>query len=63
MVRVLLVDDSATVREYLAYLLAEDPALEVVGTARDGLEAVGEAERLKPHIIVLGGHIPPLKRF
>jgi two-component system chemotaxis response regulator CheB len=63
MIRVLLADDSATVREYLAYLLGEDPALEVVGTARDGLEAVAEAERLKPDIIVMDVHMPRMNGF
>jgi len=63
MIRVLLADDSATVREYLAYLLGEDPTLEVVGTARDGLEAVAEAERLKPDIIVMDVHMPRMNGF
>jgi len=63
MIRVLLVDDSATVREYLAYLLAEDPALEVVGTARDGLEAVEQAERLKPDVIVMDVHMPRMNGY
>ncbi|MBI4608536.1 MAG: chemotaxis-specific protein-glutamate methyltransferase CheB [Candidatus Rokubacteria bacterium] len=63
MIRVLVADDSATVREYLAYLLGEDPALEVVGTARDGREAVEQAERLKPDIIVMDVHMPRLNGF
>ena len=63
MIRVLLADDSATVREYLAYLPGEDPTLEVVGTARDGLEAVAEAERLKPDIIVMDVHMPRMNGF
>lgn len=63
MIRVLVADDSATVREYLVYLLGEDPALEVVGTARDGLEAVAEAERLKPDIIVMDVHMPRMNGF
>jgi len=63
MIRVLVADDSATVREYLAYLLGEDPALEVVGTARDGREAVEQAERLKPDIIVMDVHMPRMNGF
>lgn len=63
MVRVLLADDSATVREYLAYLLGEDPALAVVGTARDGLEAVEQAERLKPDVIVMDVHMPRMNGY
>ncbi len=63
MIRVLVADDSATVREYLAYLLGEDPALEVVGTARDGLEAVEQVQRLKPDVIVMDVHMPRMNGF
>lgn len=63
MIRVLVADDSATVREYLAYLLGEDPALEVVGTARDGLEAVEQAQRLTPDVIVMDVHMPRMNGF
>ncbi len=63
MIRVLVADDSATVREYLAYLLGEDPAIEVVGTARDGVEAVEQAQRLKPDIIVMDVHMPRMSGY
>jgi two-component system, chemotaxis family, protein-glutamate methylesterase/glutaminase len=63
MIRVLVADDSATAREYLVYLLGEDPALRVVSTARDGLEAVAEAERLKPDLIVMDVHMPRMDGF
>ncbi|MBI4379665.1 MAG: chemotaxis-specific protein-glutamate methyltransferase CheB [candidate division NC10 bacterium] len=63
MIRVLVVDDSATVREHLAYLLGQDPAIEVVGTARDGLEAVDQAERLKPGVIVMDVHMPRMSGY
>lgn len=63
MIRVLVADDSATVREYLAFLLGEDPVLEVVGTARDGLEALEQAERLRPDIIVMDVHMPRMNGF
>jgi two-component system chemotaxis response regulator CheB len=58
MIRVLVADDSATVREYLASLLGGNPALEVIGTARDGVEAVEQAERLRPDVIVMDVHMP-----
>ena len=40
MIRVLVVDDSPSVRELLNYILGGDPALEVVGCAADGEEGV-----------------------
>jgi two-component system chemotaxis response regulator CheB len=63
MIRVLVVDDSATTREYLAYLLSQDHAIEVVGTARDGLEAVDQAQRLKPDVIVMDVHMPRMNGY
>ena len=63
LIRVLVAEDSAVVQEYLLYLLAEDPALEVVGTARDGLEAVERAERLKPDVILMDVHMPRLNGY
>ena len=44
-VRVLVVDDSATVRSVLARRLRQDPGIEVVGTAADGLEALAQVRR------------------
>jgi two-component system chemotaxis response regulator CheB len=63
MIRVLVADDSATVREYLSYLLGEDPALEVVGAARDGLEAMAETERLQPDVVVMDVHMPRMNGY
>ncbi len=63
MIRVLVVEDSAVTREYLVMLLEEDPALEVAGTARDGLEAVDQTERLKPDVIVMDVHMPRMNGY
>jgi two-component system chemotaxis response regulator CheB len=63
MIRVLVADDSATVRQYLAYLLGEDPGLQVVGTATDGLDAVEQAVQLKPDVIVMDVHMPRMGGF
>ena len=40
MIRVLVAEDSDTTRQWLVTLLREDPEIEVVGEAKDGLEAV-----------------------
>ena len=63
MIRVLIAEDSAVTREYLVYLLGENPALQVVGTARNGLEAVEQAERLKPDVIVMDVYMPQMSGF
>jgi two-component system chemotaxis response regulator CheB len=62
-IRVLIAEDSAVAREYLAHLLGEDPDLEVVGSARDGGQAVELAERLRPDVIVMDVHMPVLDGF
>ena len=57
-VRVLIVDDSALMRRLLSDLLCSSPAIEIVGTARDGREAVLQAIRLKPDVITLDVEMP-----
>ena len=58
MIKVLIVEDSATAREYLVHIFSSDPGIKVIGTARDGAEAVKSAERLKPDVITMDIHMP-----
>ena len=58
MFRVLVAEDSVVTRTYLAAILGDDPGLEVVGLARNGIEAVEQAERLKPDVIVMEVYMP-----
>ncbi len=57
-VRVLIVDDSALMRRLLSDLLSSSPEIEIVGTARDGREAVLQVARLKPDVITLDVQMP-----
>ncbi len=57
-VRVLLADDHAVVREGLRELLSEQPQLEVVGEAADGVEAVAQAHALLPDVVVMDVSMP-----
>jgi two-component system, chemotaxis family, protein-glutamate methylesterase/glutaminase len=59
-VRVLVVDDSALMRRLLSDLLTSSPEIEIVGTARDGREAVLQAARLKPDVITLDVEMPEI---
>lgn len=59
-IRVLLADDSATIRSYLAGLIAAAPGLTVVGEARDGEEAVRRVEELKPDVVSMDIRMPHL---
>ena len=57
-VRVLVVDDSALMRRLLTDLLGSAPEIEVVGTARDGRDAVLQASRLRPDVVTLDVEMP-----
>jgi NarL family two-component system response regulator LiaR len=59
-IRVLLVDDHAVVREGLRAFLQLQDGLEIVGEAGDGAEAVDEAQRLAPDVIVMDLVMPGL---
>ena len=52
-IRVLVVDDHAVVRIGVCALLATEPGIEVVGEAKDGREAVAQAERLQPDVVLM----------
>lgn len=52
-IRVLIADDHAVVREGLRALIATDPGLELVGEARDGVEVVDKARQLRPDVILM----------
>ena len=57
-VRVLIVDDSALIRQLLSTLLAEDPDIEVVGTAGDPYIARERIKALNPDVITLDVEMP-----
>jgi two-component system, chemotaxis family, protein-glutamate methylesterase/glutaminase len=63
MIRVLIVEDSPTVRELLVQILCTDPAIEVVGTAETGEEAIEAVERTRPDIITMDVHMPRMNGF
>ncbi|AAS96074.1 protein-glutamate methylesterase/protein-glutamine glutaminase [Nitratidesulfovibrio vulgaris] len=56
--RVLIVDDSALVRQTLADLLSADPGIEVVGTASDPFVAAKRMEAVVPDVILLDIEMP-----
>lgn len=59
-VRVLIADDSATLREALATLLALEPGIQVVGQARDGQEALALCRTLRPDVVTMDVQMPGL---
>jgi two-component system, chemotaxis family, protein-glutamate methylesterase/glutaminase len=58
--RVLVVDDSAYVRKVVSQMLSRSPFLEVVGTARDGVEALELVDELRPDVVTCDLNMPVL---
>ncbi len=57
-VRVLIVDDSAIMRQLLADILRSSPRIEVAGFARNGMEALEKTRDLRPDVITLDVEMP-----
>ena len=60
MTRVLIADDDDLMRAGLAELLAADPSIEVVGHASTGRQAVEQACRLAPEVVLMDVRMPDL---
>ena len=52
-IRILIADDHAVVRRGLALVLRQEPDFEIVGEARDGIEAVKMASDMSPDLVLL----------
>jgi two-component system chemotaxis response regulator CheB len=59
-IRVLVVEDSATQRHHLVTVIQQAPDMAVVGQARDGLEAIQLVEKLRPDVISMDVRMPHL---
>jgi DNA-binding NarL/FixJ family response regulator len=59
-VRVVIADDQALVRAGFRKLLESAPGIEVVGEAADGREAVDQARRLRPSLVLMDIRMPHL---
>ncbi|MGC3996192.1 MAG: chemotaxis-specific protein-glutamate methyltransferase CheB [Anaeromyxobacter sp.] len=62
-VRVLLVDDSDMSRAAVEVILRDAPGMEVVGTARDGDEALRTVDRVRPDLVLLDLQMPRMDGF
>ena len=59
-IRVLLADDHAILRKGIRMLINSHPDMEVVGEAKTGREAIDEARKLKPDVVVMDISMPEL---
>jgi len=62
-IRVLIVEDSFTVRQYLEHVINSDEQLEVIGVAKDGEEGVKLAKLKRPDIVTMDIHMPKMDGF
>ena len=60
MIKVLIVEDSKVIREFIAYILSSDPEINIVGMVCNGEEALEAVERLKPDVITMDIHMPKM---
>ena len=57
-IKVLIVDDSAFMRTAIERMLVTDSSIEIIGSARNGREAVGKVARLKPDVVTMDIEMP-----
>lgn len=63
MIRVLVVEDSPVVREFLVHILSSDSEIEIIGTASDGEEALEAVKHQRPDVITMDIHMPRMDGF
>lgn len=59
-IKVLVVDDSAFMRKITSDILASSPDIEVIGRAKNGLDAIEKTARLKPDVVTMDIEMPVL---
>ena len=62
-VRVLVADDHPVIRRMVRSVLQEHPNFEICGEAMDGAQAVEEAKKMKPDVVVLNVTMPVMNGF
>jgi two-component system chemotaxis response regulator CheB len=63
MIRVLIVDDSKVIQEFLAYILSSDPEIQIVGVASSGHEAIELVKIKNPNVITMDIHMPGMDGY
>lgn len=63
MIKVLIVDDSAVMRQLLTHVLGNDPGLQVIGAVEDGEKALAFVKNSRPDVITMDVHMPKMDGF
>lgn len=59
-IRVLIVDDSLFMRRLIREIVEEDKQIEVIGEAKDGVEAIEKTKELKPDVVTMDYNMPEM---
>lgn len=62
-IRTIIVDDEPAAREGMAWMLQEEPGIEVVAICRNGIEAIQEIREKKPDLLLLDIQMPGIDGF
>src|SRR5258708_19031757 len=62
-IRVLIVEDSAVIREYLEHIIGQDPRLEIVGSVGSAEDALRVLDRASPDVISMDIRLPGMNGF
>jgi two-component system invasion response regulator UvrY len=57
-ITILIADDHKLVRDSLSYILKTDTRFEIIAECQNGEEAVEEARRLRPHVVMMDINLP-----
>jgi two-component system chemotaxis response regulator CheB len=63
MIKVLIVEDSQVVRDFLTYILSSDPAIHVIGTASNGEEAIQAVRDQRPDVVTMDINMPKMDGY
>lgn len=63
MIKVLIVDDSMVIRDFMSHILSSDPEIKVVGTASSGEEAIAQVYETRPDVITMDIHMPGMDGY
>jgi len=63
MIKVLIVEDSVVVQEFLRHIFASDPEIRVVGVANNGEEALELVSQTRPDVITMDIYMPKMDGF
>jgi len=63
MIKVLIVDDSRVIREFMTHILSSDPDIKVVGVAVSGEEAIAMTFQKRPDVITMDIHMPGMDGY